>query len=351
MYGAGRIAQQQTTKQYFGADALGSVRQIYNSSGQIIANKRYDPYGNVLAQNGVGTSNYGYTGEWMDSTGLEYLRARYYTPSVGRFVTRDTWEGDYQRPLTLNGWNYVEANPTNNTDATGRCANGDTACLAKAQEIVDVFPNVKISLGVGPDWLTGCGGQWFSKHWKTEELQRVQTALRVTLRAFENDSKGFERAFGTITFARQWMNIADPLIEGDVWAQQSPLLAGWIIIFDSGAQNEGVVDAVIHEMGHVLDLREWRRGFGDPWSYDFVGATGGACNLQTTFKCFGGYHPGGETTQYGATERVEDFAESFRVWVYSKNRGEAISTIGGEVDQARRDYIQRVVNHYRNARQ
>ncbi len=36
--------------QYFGADALGSVRQIYNSSGQIIANKRYDPYGNVLSE-------------------------------------------------------------------------------------------------------------------------------------------------------------------------------------------------------------------------------------------------------------------------------------------------------------
>ncbi len=64
LYGAGRIAQQQTTKQYFGADALGSVRQIYNSSGQVIANKRYDPFGNVLAQNGVGTSNYGFTGEW-----------------------------------------------------------------------------------------------------------------------------------------------------------------------------------------------------------------------------------------------------------------------------------------------
>ncbi len=70
--------------QYFGADALGSVRQIYNSSGQIIANKRYDPYGNVLAQNGADSSNYGYTGEWMDATGLEYLRARYYAPGQGR---------------------------------------------------------------------------------------------------------------------------------------------------------------------------------------------------------------------------------------------------------------------------
>ncbi len=73
LYGNGRIAQQQSTMQYFGADALGSVRQIYNSSGQVIANKRYDPYGSVLAQNGAGTSNYGYTGEWSQMFAVRIL--------------------------------------------------------------------------------------------------------------------------------------------------------------------------------------------------------------------------------------------------------------------------------------
>ncbi len=119
LYGNGRIAQQQSTMQYFGADGLGSVRQIYNSSGQIIANKRYDPYGNVLAQNGVGTSNYGFTGEWTDATGLEYLRARYYAPTQGRFTTRDVWEGDYNAPMSYNAWNYTRANPINLTDPSG----------------------------------------------------------------------------------------------------------------------------------------------------------------------------------------------------------------------------------------
>ncbi len=49
LYGLGRIAQQQTNMQYFGADGLGSVRQLYNASGQIVANHRYDPFGNVLS--------------------------------------------------------------------------------------------------------------------------------------------------------------------------------------------------------------------------------------------------------------------------------------------------------------
>jgi len=65
LYGLGRVAQQQTTMQYFGADALSSVRQMYNASGQIVANNRYDPFGSVLAQSGVGGSNYGFAGEWM----------------------------------------------------------------------------------------------------------------------------------------------------------------------------------------------------------------------------------------------------------------------------------------------
>ena len=55
----------------------------------------------------------------MDGTGLVHLRARYYAPRQGRFVSRDVWEGDYNRPLSLNRWNYVEGNPKNYTDPSG----------------------------------------------------------------------------------------------------------------------------------------------------------------------------------------------------------------------------------------
>ncbi len=64
-------------------------RQLYNSNGQVIANHRYDPFGNTLSQSGVGTSVYGFTGEQVDATGLVYLRARYYALTQGRFTTRD----------------------------------------------------------------------------------------------------------------------------------------------------------------------------------------------------------------------------------------------------------------------
>ncbi len=122
LYGAGRIAQYDTTMQYFGADGLGSVRQLYDASGAALANKRYDPFGNVLTTNGTATSVYGYTGEATDATGLVFLRARYMDPAQGRFTTRDTWEGYPNLPQTTNHSCYA----VNRTGASWRKASNAT---------------------------------------------------------------------------------------------------------------------------------------------------------------------------------------------------------------------------------
>ena len=120
LYGLGRISQHTTTNtDYYLADALGSVRQLTDGSGAVSLTKSYTPFGEVLSSVGDGASSYGYAGDWRDSTGMIYLRARYYSPETGRFVTRDTWQGNYTRPLSLNRWNYVESNPINRVDPTG----------------------------------------------------------------------------------------------------------------------------------------------------------------------------------------------------------------------------------------
>src|SRR5690606_2196327 len=85
----------------------------------------YDPYGNVMSSNGSVNSIYGYTGEQTDVTGNVYLRARYYNPLDGRFLSRDTWDGDVNNPLSLNRWNYVNGNPINLTDPTGNTPEPD----------------------------------------------------------------------------------------------------------------------------------------------------------------------------------------------------------------------------------
>ncbi|MDW8241510.1 MAG: RHS repeat-associated core domain-containing protein, partial [Acidobacteriota bacterium] len=67
---------------------------------------------------GGAATMYGFTGE-PQSGGLVYLRARYYASGTGRFLTKDAWEGDANRPLSFNKWLYAHANPINLTDPTG----------------------------------------------------------------------------------------------------------------------------------------------------------------------------------------------------------------------------------------
>ena len=120
IYGNDRIAQENTTTQYFLGDALGSVRQVTNLDGNIVLAKAYDPYGVNNLNNGTASTNYGFTGEHTEPTGDIYLRARHYSPGVGRFVTRDTWGGTPYQPISYNKWAYSNASPVMYTDPSGR---------------------------------------------------------------------------------------------------------------------------------------------------------------------------------------------------------------------------------------
>lgn len=128
-------------------DGLGSARELHNSAGHVIENQRY-----VMSPSGVGTSSYGFAGEWTDGTGLEYLRSRYYSPQPGRFTTKDVWEGDALRPLSLNKWNYVVDNPVNRIDPSGLIDQGNEEQVAEGTliDLSDTY-NVKVQ----KDWFRG----------------------------------------------------------------------------------------------------------------------------------------------------------------------------------------------------
>ena len=115
-------SDQQNDSLFLLTDGLGSVRQEI-SAGEVAATTTYDPYGNLLNQSGGSNTPYGYTGEQHDSaTGLLYLRARYYNPAQRSFMGRDPWHGNVEGPQSMNGWSYVEGNPSNLIDPTGKTA-------------------------------------------------------------------------------------------------------------------------------------------------------------------------------------------------------------------------------------
>jgi RHS repeat-associated protein len=111
LYGLGRIGEQQPAGwQYHLGDALGSVRQLVDASGEIQLSERYEPYGEVLFSAGSATSSFGFTGEMVDTNGLIYLRARYYAPYLNQFIQPDPIVPDYSNPQNLNAYSYVRNN-------------------------------------------------------------------------------------------------------------------------------------------------------------------------------------------------------------------------------------------------
>jgi RHS repeat-associated protein len=120
LYGRSRLAEYSAAgTAYDLADALGSVRQLADAAGQVTLARAYRPYGETLSSNGAGATSYGFTGEATDVTGMVYLRARYYAPGVGRFISRDMWAGDAKMPMSYNGWLYTYGDPVNYTDPSG----------------------------------------------------------------------------------------------------------------------------------------------------------------------------------------------------------------------------------------
>lgn len=101
---------------FYHADALGSITALTDSTGTIVKTYTYDSFGRIVNETGTIENFYTYTARERDSeSNLYYYRARYYSPSIGRFLQED--------PVELAGginlYNYVGNNPVNFTDPTG----------------------------------------------------------------------------------------------------------------------------------------------------------------------------------------------------------------------------------------
>lgn len=101
------------TKTYFHRDKLGSVIARTNRSGAVTHRYEYGPYGESAALSGT---SFGFTGQRYDAeSGLYNYKARYYSPTIGRFLQPDVI--GYADGLNL--YEYVKNQPVNFVDAMG----------------------------------------------------------------------------------------------------------------------------------------------------------------------------------------------------------------------------------------
>jgi RHS repeat-associated protein len=114
---------------YYFSDHLKTTDIVTDSQGNIKNESDFYPWGGELQFLNNDSNHYKFTGKERDSeTQLDYFGARYYSNSLGRFLTPD-WSAtpvpvpyaDLSDPQTLNQYSYVRNIPTSRADQDGHC--------------------------------------------------------------------------------------------------------------------------------------------------------------------------------------------------------------------------------------
>ena len=97
VYGRGLIGEEVSgVFKTYHFDFRGSTIAITDASGNITDTFAYDTYGKLLSRTGTSEVIFGYNGRdgvVTDDNGLIYMRARYYSPEMRRFVNADIVAG------------------------------------------------------------------------------------------------------------------------------------------------------------------------------------------------------------------------------------------------------------------
>jgi len=138
--------------EYYHADAQGNVIATTNARGRLNGIIRYDAYGRIVGQCGdLGASPYRYSTKPLDkTTGLYNFGARWYDPSIGRWLTPDP-AGDIDG---MNRYAFVRNSPVNYVDPWGLCAEKESEAYVNFfghASVTTVIDGRTLTVGFGPD--------------------------------------------------------------------------------------------------------------------------------------------------------------------------------------------------------
>ena len=109
---------------YYHTDGLGSITSLTSASGTIGQTYTFDSFGKLTNSAGSLTNPFRYTAREFDpETNLNFYRARYYDPSIGRFLSEDPIGFNAKQ---FNFYPYVSNNPARLVDPFGTCPQFDS---------------------------------------------------------------------------------------------------------------------------------------------------------------------------------------------------------------------------------
>jgi len=110
VYGQGLIGEEtNNTFKTYHFDSRGSTVAITDGNGNITDTFEYDTYGKMIFRTGTSKVIFGYNGRdgvVTEDNGLIYMRARYYSPEMRRFINADIIAGELSNAITMNRYEY-----------------------------------------------------------------------------------------------------------------------------------------------------------------------------------------------------------------------------------------------------
>ena len=124
--GAGELVSLTWNNQtyYYHFNAHGDTVALSDGTGTPVAQYSYDPWGTLVTNTNPSLPNpYLYCGaygvRWDADLSLYLMGARWYNPSTGRFLTKDSYPPDLLAPITQNPYQYCGNNPITYVDSNG----------------------------------------------------------------------------------------------------------------------------------------------------------------------------------------------------------------------------------------
>ena len=147
--GGTRVAEREgSTLYWLLSDHLGSTSITATSSGSIVGELRYKPWGETRYTYGTTQTTIRYTGQREESSlGLYWYASRWYSPYITQFTQPDTIIPDPYNTLDWNRYSYVRYNPLKYSDPSGHfCYNSENNKFSDGdcfddmqQELLDYF--------------------------------------------------------------------------------------------------------------------------------------------------------------------------------------------------------------------
>jgi RHS repeat-associated protein len=250
------------------ADGGGSTRVLSGAGGGTLETYGYDAYGTLIpggdggyglghawvtnGQYSTPATSYLYRNQQMDRNGLYNLRARYYDPRQGRFISKDPYRPDAYNTLDRNGYLYVAGDPINRSDPEGLATAPTTRPGSNVSYQVYALLNEQMRIHQKEPYFEAAGVNSYF-----EQLRKAASNVKYVVKPMTGDAAQYHPPTGTVRLDPSFNSHPDDVMHELVHALDHQ--SGWFVkstvLLTSVYPAEAIAEGSVRLLAHAQPLR------------------------------------------------------------------------------------------------